>query len=154
MLSSIMTLVFLFIPANVLALYAGVALQGKRVPAVRLLLFGAAAGLALSLARSLPGPFGVHAILQTLLLLVLLRLLTNGKWSMVLIGTLLPQLLTAIGEGLIAAPIMVGVLGLSLAEIVASPGHVIVAGWLGNILLVLLCLILYVRQHRGTGMGP
>ncbi len=151
-LTALIILFVLNIPSNILALYAALSLQKRSVPTPTLLGYGALAGVALTVFRALPGPFGMHVPLQAILLTVLIKHVSRGRWSMAVLGTLVTHLLNVIGEGLVGVPVMVS-LGFSLAETLNNPLLTLAGGWMANTLTLLLCLYFFVQRRLGN-RGP
>ena len=145
--SVVIPILLLFIPANLLALYGALAIQGFHLPTKRLVAYGLFAGIAMGLFRQIPGPVGLHMPLQVLLLIGLVRYLSGGRWSMAVLGVLVTQLLGIVGEGLVAVPVLAAA-GIPLNEVMQNTWLSVVGGWLGNSLLIVLCGYLLVRQHR------
>lgn len=150
MSATLIQTLLLFVPANILALYAALGIQGRYLPLRRLAAFGLLAGTAMGLFRAIPGPIGLHMPLQVLLLIGLVRYLSGGRWSMAVLGVLVTQLLGIVGEGLVAVPVL-ALAGIPLNAVFQDVWLGILGGWLGNILLILLCGYLLFRQRR---VGP
>lgn len=144
----VITIFFLNIPASILATYAGLGLLQSRQPVARILLWGTLPGLVMPLLRAIP-PFGVHVPLGVLIHVLILRYLTRAKWSMCLLGSLLPNLLMVIAEGLVSVPIIYGLMGLSLAEGLQNPWVTVAGGWMSNVFIVLMCIYFYWRNRSG-----
>lgn len=136
----------LHIPTCTLWLYAGLGMDGRRVALRRLLASGAAAGLLLAAYRAIPWPFGLHFVAITATQVVLFRRL-GGGWGRSLFAILVTNILIALGEGLVAVPVL-ALLQIPLHRALASPWLTLLGGWLGNSLLVLYCLWLYRRARR------
>lgn len=146
MLEALTKLLVLVIPSAILGLYVGIGLQGARVPFGRLVRYGTVAGLSLFGFRFLR-PFGIHAVLQPLVLASLIRYLSHCTWSRAFVGAFVPMLLTAIGEGLIAGPFLYGVLHLTADQAIPNLWYAILGGWLSLSFLVFLSAYLYIRDR-------
>lgn len=150
MTATLIQTLLLFIPANILAIYGSLGIQGCYLPVRRLVGYGLLAGTAMGLFRAIPGPVGMHMPLQGILLIGLVRYLSGGRWSMAVLGVLVTQLLGIVGEGLVAVPLL-ALAGIPLHEVFQNTWLGVIGGWLGNTLLIVLCGYLLVRQGR---MGP
>lgn len=140
-------ILLLFIPTNVLGLYAAAGIQGKYPPLRTLLIYGSVAGVLTAVFRAIPGLFGLHAPLIALSLIIMVRYITRGTWGMAVMGTLMCQVAAIIAEGLIVVPFF-SFLGLTLATSLQKLGTALLGGWLGNVVLLLLVLTVYLRGRK------
>jgi hypothetical protein len=149
----LLTTVLMTIPCSFLVLFISLSLQRVVVPLNRLGLAAVVAGLALSFFRLLPVPFGLHTLLYFVLIILLVRYLSGGRWAMAVMGSLLTSVLSAIGEGLIAVPV-ISSMGYTLVDTLSSPWLTLLGGWIGNSLLVLLSLYLWIGRGGAMPGGP
>lgn len=143
----LLTTLLLAIPENFLQLYVALSLQGATVPFRLLAGYASLAAVVLKLLRLLPWPFGLHVPLHAALMVVLIRHLSRGSWTMSLIGALVGQLLVAIGEGLVAAPLM-QVLRLTYNEALSSPLLNIAFGYVADTFLLLASGYVWARERN------
>lgn len=139
---------FLGVPENFVQLYVALAIQVKYFSVKRLLPWAVFAVAILYALRSLPGPFGLHVPLHTLLMILIVRHLSQGPWSMAVVGALAASLLIVVGEGIVAAPVL-SLLGISFSDVLASPVLNIVVGYLADTLLFLVFGYFYLRRRSG-----
>jgi hypothetical protein len=147
----LVTTVLLAIPTSMLVLFCCFGMQGMWLPLGRLTTYGGLAGLSLSLFRLVPVP-GLHSLLYILLIILLVRYVSGGKWSMAVLGALLTSVLTAVGEGLIGVPI-ISAMGVALVDTLTNPWWTLAGGWIGNSLLVVLALYLGLRKPNPAAAG-
>jgi len=143
----LLTTLLLAIPENFLQLYVALSLQGATVPLRRLAGYASLAAVALKVLRLLPWKFGLHVPFHAALMVVLIRHLTRGPWTFCLIGALVGQLLVAIGEGLVAAPLL-QVLRIPLSEALSSPWLNIAFGYVADTFLFLVAGYLWASQRH------
>lgn len=147
MLYTLLQTFLVHIPTVYISLYCIAALQGLYPERNRLLAFGTVGGGALTLFRHLPGPPGLHVPLAMIMLIVLSRQLTHGRWSLIVLGVLATLLLTGVGESLLALPLL-GLRGLSVDTILANPFLTMTATWIGNLPLVAMSVYFYLRRRQ------
>jgi hypothetical protein len=147
MLLHVGQVLLLFIPTNIMGLYVAAGIQGKYPPLRKLAIYGSLAGVLTAVFRAIPGPFGLHAPLIALTLIIMIRHITGGTWGMAVLSILSCQVAAIIAEGLIVVPLF-DVLGLTLAAALQQLGPALVGGWLGNVVLLLLVLIVYLRGRK------
>lgn len=123
------------VPFSVIVLYVCLSVQDTHLETRRLLPYAAVLGTLLSIFRILPIPFGLHTLVYILLLILSLYRLARGRLSMIILSALLTSVLAAVGEGLVSMPILT-VLNVSLDQLHTDPWTALLAGWLGNSLIV------------------
>jgi hypothetical protein len=138
-------ILLLFIPTNVMGLYVAAGIQGKYPPLRTLLIYGSVAGVLTAVFRA--WAFGVHAPLIALTLIIMVRYITRGTWGMAVMGTLMCQVAAIIAEGLIVVPLFT-ILGVTLAASLQKLGTALLGGWLGNVLLLLMVVAVYLRGRK------
>lgn len=147
----ILTTILLNIPTATLTLYVGLGIQNRFISFRKLFLFGLLSGVLVTFYRYLPIPFGLHIPLYSLTLIIILHYLSNNTWSMSIFCGMAAHLISAIGEVLIVAPVLL-VKGISLRTAIESPRSIIIAGWLGNIILIVIACIMFI-QNRSKNVG-
>lgn len=146
-LTTLLQTFLVHIPTVLLSLLCIAAMQGVKVEPRRIGAYSIVGGAALTLFRNLPGPPGLHVPLTMVMLIALSRMLTHGRWPVVVLGVLITLLLTGVGEGLLALPLLT-YQGLSVEQILASPVLTMLATWIGNVPLIGFFIYLYVRGRR------
>lgn len=143
----LLTTALLAIPENFLQLYVALRLQGVSVPFRRLAAYSTLAAVVLKASRLLPWPFGLHVPLHAVLMIMLIRYLAQGSWMMSLIGALAAQLLIAIGEGLVAVPLM-HALRYTYKDVLTNPFLNVAFGYVADSILMIVAGYCWVRQRN------
>lgn len=147
MLFTLLQTFLVHIPTVMLSLFCISAMQGIPVENRRLLAHSTVGGAALTLFRNLPGPPGLHVPLTLFMLIFLSRMMTHGRWSMIVLGVLFTLLLTGVGEGLLALPVL-AYQGYSVERVLASPFLIVLASWIGNVPLIAFFVYLILRRRQ------
>ena len=149
MVNILVITLLLNIPTSILNLYAALSMQGLFVPLRTLAKFGAICGILLTIYRNVSIPFPTHIILYGITLVLLLKYLSKASWGMAVLCGLAAHLINAVGEGLITAPVFMA-MGISLQNAVSNQWLVILGGWLGNLLLIMIVTIIKCQRQAKT----
>lgn len=137
-------LFFYWVEACMLA-YAGLGLLGIRVPLNEIIRIGVSHGIAVFMVRgfysSMGIPFGTHTLILVLILSLLIAKFTHLRWGIALSASLLGMVTLILGESLIL-PNFHELLNLTVDQIWANPWTHVLAGYVGDILLVIVTVLI------------
>ena len=132
---------------NIFLYYMLLSLVEKKEPPFFLLLLSLLTSLLFVGIRLLPLYFGVHFLLQIILLIIILVIFCGLPWSISFILALLAGITLGLIEG-VAVPLLAGIFSCNynLREIISSPMSRLVFALLS---LVLLAILAYIINRRG-----
>ncbi|MBC7347793.1 MAG: hypothetical protein H5U00_10165 [Clostridia bacterium] len=115
-------------PEEFIVIALGLLLVGYRPPLARLVPVAVLSATASYFIRALPFPFGVHTLIFVAVTVVLVWLILRITWRRAVLAVLLGVTLLALVEG-IAIPVITGLTGLSMAQVMSSTWLRILVPW-------------------------
>lgn len=135
------------IPESLAIVYLAIALAGQKPETWKILLLGIIDAVIIYLIRLLPLTFGVHSILQILVIAFLLHLFFKVSFGKSLFSALTVIITLAVTETVFFALFM-SLIGLSFEELSKNIFLYIIGGWPQIILLFILALAVNRKQQK------
>ena len=133
------------VPESLVLYYMALTLAGKKKPLIYLIALSLLTSLSSYAIRSLPLPFGIHTILQVILMVVFLRLFFRVPWNLAIIIQVLASIILGLTES-VSVPLLAQIFSYTLKDIISDP-------WLRIVFtlphLVLLTGVTHAAARRG-----
>lgn len=141
----IRVLLFFYWIESCMIAFAGLGLIGIRVPLSNIVKIGILHGVAVFIVRgfysSMGIPFGTHTLILVLIMSLLIAKFTHLSWGIGLSASLLGMVTLILGESLVL-PYFHKILNMTVDQIWENPWTHVMAGYVGDILLLVVTLLI------------
>lgn len=129
--------------------YVGLGLLGIRIDFRKIIRIGIFHGLTVYWVRGiykiLEIPFGTHTLILAIIMSIFISRIGRLRWGIGLTASLLGIVLLMLGESLVL-PNFHKILNISLEEMWSNPWTHVLAGYVGDILLLFLALLIFITN--------